>query len=119
MLVTDAANRVSGSQLEIVGIKMTAVEEHEITAAASIASDALVLLDCFDGQVGEVVYGIAEEFAKERGKGQAVEITASDVRKAGEIVIAGLQKMVEMGRLPSGFVPQLDGMRDCFLCKDR
>ncbi len=98
---------------------MSAIEELKSPDSASIASDAMQLLDCFDGQVGEVVYGIAEEFAKERSGHRPIEISSGDVRKAGELVIAGLQKMVEMGKLPAGFVPQLDGMRDCFLCKDR
>jgi len=107
-----------GSQIEIAGIKMAAVKEMESAGNASITGDALSLLDCFEGGVGAVVYEMAEQFAKERC-GHPAEVTAIDVRKAGEIVIAGLQKMVEMGRLPADFLPHLDGMRDCFLCKDR
>ena len=96
-------------------IEMPAIAEFETTAnSTSITSDALGLLDKFDSQIGDVVYAIAEEYARERCHDLAVEITTDDVRNAGELVIAGLQRMVEVGKLWPSFTSNLEAVRNHF-----
>lgn len=59
-----------------------------------ISSEACDLLDCFSEALSETVRDIAEEFARERGKGtnKPAEICCADIERAGNLLLNHLRK---------------------------
>ncbi|MDP1798159.1 MAG: hypothetical protein Q8K78_11780 [Planctomycetaceae bacterium] len=88
-----------------------------------LSSDALDLLDCFEGDFGEIVQEMAEHFARIRmietqGDASYVEVTAKDVRQAGASVIDALSKMAAAGKMSREVVEKVEQMSECFSCKE-
>lgn len=113
-----AAN-LNGSDARSV---MPALQDADNSTNIVVSSRAMDLLDCFEGDFGDVVFDLAGHFARQRsGEGSSlspVEVTADDVRKAGEMLINALGRMLSEGALPQHVRDRVEQMRHCFQCQD-
>lgn len=91
---------------------------------SSLSEEAYDLISCFYNGIDEVVYSVAEQVAKERLRNsggqvdleQPILIEIEDVREAGKRVIAAVQHLVELNKMPAEMMDALGGMKDCFEC---
>ncbi len=89
-----------------------------------VTSQALDLLDSFEGGLGDVVQEIAEHYARVRTGNtinllSPVEITVPDVRRAAEQVVAALEKMAQEGQMPGELMDRVSKMTNCLHCEDQ
>lgn len=101
---------------------MTTIADEHRPEDTVVTSQALELMDCFEGGVADVVFRLAEEFARRRtendDRSALVEVTAADVRQAGERIIAALRGLASEGRMPPELVVRIDQMSQCFQCHE-
>lgn len=93
--------------MEVVAVVATHIN-------STIQSDAFDLLDGVEGGLGDVLYQIAESFARARSQqGDEVEITAADVSDAATALINALEK----SDLPSDVRAWLKTMHEALVTK--
>jgi hypothetical protein len=78
-----------------------------------ISSEAIELLDCFSNGIDEFILQLAEHVANERTGTARSEITAQDILKAGELLVA----MLRHANIPDDVKPAIDSMLQCFTNK--
>jgi hypothetical protein len=94
----------------------TMATTNQANREATISSDALGLLDCFSGGVGELVYKPAEHAAlsREGPEAKSVEVSADDVEKAADFLV----QIIRNSNVPTQVKPAVDSMLQCFSHKN-
>jgi len=88
---------------------MTTANKTEIEA--TISSEAMRLLDCFDDQFSDIILHLAERTAIKRGSSKDhVEIAAADVKDAADLLVKIIR---DSNEFPNEMLPVVESMRTC------
>lgn len=87
-----------------------------------MSSEAFGLLDCFVSGLDDLIYEIAEEFARQQGKlneDGLVVIETDDIQRAAEAVFQAVKRQIAESTIPAEVGPAVDKMYSCLLEKCR